>query len=364
MQAQPRGIGRLMRSFPARITVLVLTATLLTASFLATTSGYALHSFLSARIDEKFPRMLRDTTVRLSLWYAHLLVDVREVADGEAMRAVEHSTDDALKGEIEVRLNALPEVSALMLLDVHGTRRAWAGRIEAFPQRLEFDPPLPPRGIVHDLRTPKGVRLQVVSVPIHDSESQPVGSIHAVVDPAMVPAMLGHEQLGPTGLAFGRFGWHLVVEEPWTAAFAPALQAITQVFLMNLIAVLAFSGLAFALARRMVKPIRLLASCASRIADGDTDVVFPMRAGDDELGLLTHAFNQMSGTLHQNQLELYESRRKIEKANKLLRSQNEELQCANVALEDLSLTDGLTLLRNHRFFQEHLTREIACAEVQ
>jgi diguanylate cyclase (GGDEF)-like protein len=31
----------------------------------------------------------------------------------------------------------------------------------------------------------------------------------------------------------------------------------------------------------------------------------------------------------------------------------------NEALEQLSITDGLTKLYNHRFFQEHLTREIA-----
>ena len=53
---------------------------------------------------------------------------------------------------------------------------------------------------------------------------------------------------------------------------------------------------------------------------------------------------------------------KIEEANGLLRGQNEELQRMNEALEQLSITDGLTRLYNHRFFQEQLSREIARVE--
>jgi diguanylate cyclase (GGDEF)-like protein len=70
----------------------------------------------------------------------------------------------------------------------------------------------------------------------------------------------------------------------------------------------------------------------------------------------------MSAHLHRNRLELQKSRRKLEQANRLLRQQNDELQEANQTLEKLSFTDGLTKLQNHRFFQEHLRREIACAD--
>jgi diguanylate cyclase (GGDEF)-like protein len=41
-----------------------------------------------------------------------------------------------------------------------------------------------------------------------------------------------------------------------------------------------------------------------------------------------------------------------------MREQNEELQRANEVLEQLSITDGLTKLHNHRYFQESLGREI------
>ena len=42
----------------------------------------------------------------------------------------------------------------------------------------------------------------------------------------------------------------------------------------------------------------------------------------------------------------------------MLGEQNEELQRAKETFEQLSITDGLTKLHNHRFFQDHLTREI------
>jgi len=41
-----------------------------------------------------------------------------------------------------------------------------------------------------------------------------------------------------------------------------------------------------------------------------------------------------------------------------LTERNSELQRANQVLEQLSITDGLTQLHNHRSFQDHLTREI------
>jgi len=41
-----------------------------------------------------------------------------------------------------------------------------------------------------------------------------------------------------------------------------------------------------------------------------------------------------------------------------LTEQNTQLQRSNQVLEQLSITDGLTKLNNHRSFQDHLTREI------
>jgi diguanylate cyclase (GGDEF)-like protein len=48
--------------------------------------------------------------------------------------------------------------------------------------------------------------------------------------------------------------------------------------------------------------------------------------------------------------------------NDRLRDRNEELEASNEVLEQLSITDGLTKLHNHRFFQEQLERDIKRAK--
>ena len=78
----------------------------------------------------------------------------------------------------------------------------------------------------------------------------------------------------------------------------------------------------------------------------------------DEIGVLTRAFNEMSARLRRNQLALEESRLEVEDANSRLIAQNNELQRVNEVFQQLSITDDLTKLHNHRFFHEHLPREM------
>ena len=52
----------------------------------------------------------------------------------------------------------------------------------------------------------------------------------------------------------------------------------------------------------------------------------------------------------------------VEDANLRLRVQNKELHRMNGVLSQLSITDGLTQLHNHRFFQDFLSREAKRAD--
>ena len=78
--------------------------------------------------------------------------------------------------------------------------------------------------------------------------------------------------------------------------------------------------------------------------------------------MLTRAFHEMTVRLKRNQDELEEKRVEIEDANHRLIAQNRELQRVNEVFEQLSITDDLTKLHNHRFFQEHLPQEMKRAE--
>jgi diguanylate cyclase (GGDEF)-like protein len=70
----------------------------------------------------------------------------------------------------------------------------------------------------------------------------------------------------------------------------------------------------------------------------------------------------MTRRLAQNHRQLEASQREVVEANEQLVSQNDRLHQANEILEQLSITDGLTRLHNHRFFQDTLIREAKRAD--
>ena len=145
--------------------------------------------------------------------------------------------------------------------------------------------------------------------------------------------------------------WLLVVEAPFDHAFAPVLAAVTRIFVLDLCIILLFSFLAYRITSSALRPIEELSDAARRIGGGDFDHEVPEPSTQDEVGLLARTFNDMMRRLRGYQSE-------IEAANSSLMERNVELQQAKETFEQLSITDGLTKLHNHRFFQDHLTREI------
>ncbi|MBW2267524.1 MAG: diguanylate cyclase [Deltaproteobacteria bacterium] len=146
-------------------------------------------------------------------------------------------------------------------------------------------------------------------------------------------------------------GWRLVVEDPFQRAFAPVMAVVARVFAADLAVILFFGLLGYKITTAALHPIETLSEAARRIAQGQFDHEVPELSRTDELGLLTRTFNDMM-----RRLRGYQSQ--IETANERLTERNMELQQAKETFEQLSITDGLTRLHNHRFFQDHLTREL------
>jgi diguanylate cyclase (GGDEF)-like protein len=138
-------------------------------------------------------------------------------------------------------------------------------------------------------------------------------------------------------IPFAKFGWTLVVEEPYDDAFEPVVAMVRKTAGINLGIVLLFTTIAFFAARSIVRPIHSLSEAAARFASGDLEVDIPTSTRADELGILTRAFGEMISMLRQNQSELEKKNRKLER---------------------LSVTDGLTRLYNHRYFQKEIAREM------
>jgi diguanylate cyclase (GGDEF)-like protein len=149
----------------------------------------------------------------------------------------------------------------------------------------------------------------------------------------------------------GVFDWHMVVQVPFEVAFAPMLAVVMRILLLDLCIILLLSYLAYRITTAAVRPIEILSDAARRIAQGQFDLEIPEPSTHDEIGLLTRTFNDMMRRLRGYQTE-------IETANRSLLERNSELQRANETLNQLSITDGLTKLHNHRYFQDYLTREI------
>jgi PleD family two-component response regulator len=88
-----------------------------------------------------------------------------------------------------------------------------------------------------------------------------------------------------------------------------------------------------------------------------TDIEIAEVPGQDEIGVLSRALREMVDRLRRNQVELQRKQEQIERANTDLTRANEELHRSNEILEQLSFTDGLTHLHNHRYFQDRMRLE-------
>lgn len=149
-----------------------------------------------------------------------------------------------------------------------------------------------------------------------------------------------------------RTGWIVVVETDYGRALGSAIAITNQIFIVDVCLILLFSILAYKITLAIMQPIEALSIGAQRIAGGQVDYQIPLPPNsNDEFGLLTRVFNGMMEKLRSSQLEIEQDRFR-------LAEQNEELQRANEVLAQLSITDGLTKLHNHRYFQDYLTREI------
>jgi diguanylate cyclase (GGDEF)-like protein len=419
VQARARAwLSRPFRSLPARIVTSVFSAALVTSLVVSWISTHSIESFLREKMDGNFPDLLHTTSQRIDLYYAQRQLDVETFARSAVVSASSArlagpgaaASRQELEAYLSYVLEHFPQYEALFLLDPEGRALLWVGAALALPADRRERAASVTEPSLGGIETIGDRRVQLASVPVYDVHERRVASLHALIGIQAVEALLQVEDAGPhlelsivandgatliqvpnveerrpytrplpaltaepeveeytgadgehrvvSALRLGRFGWTLVVEQPYADAFAPVVSTLREQLLLNLGIVLGFSLVAFQVARSIVRPILALSDAARRIASGETDVMVGGSAAADEIGVLTSAFNEMSARLRRNQLALEESRLEVEDANSRLIAQNNELQRVNEVFQQLSITDDLTKLHNHRFFHEHLPREM------
>ena len=385
-----------LNSLATRIISVVFLATFLTALVVSWISVHSTYDFLRRQVDRSYPALLGAASQRAVTWLGDGLEVLRAVEGTEAVRRVATEGPPMPSGErLEGALQTGDFFEALLVTDAAGAVQVLGGRPpEALPVALD-----PGTEGLSALALDDGAVLPLASVPLHTPDGRRIGTLHGVfradvlrqeiLDPGLGPnvQIYAVDETGrsrwaripggpPTRVRelaaegstsiyrttsgefvvgatqpLGSCGYRLVLEQPFQEAFEPVFSVVTRVFVIDLCIILLFSFLAYQITAAVVRPIEALSEGARRISQGRLGIEIPEPPGNDEVGLLTRTFNDMTRKLMRNQTEIHAASAK-------LKAQNDELQRANEVLEQLSITDGLTKLHNHRFFQDYLTREI------
>jgi len=129
-----------------------------------------------------------------------------------------------------------------------------------------------------------------------------VKAAQGVQDPAAA-AMQSMDLTGTQVLtsvaAIEPLGWSVFVEQPVTEVYAKLYSSVFRTGLLLLVGLVISALGALALARGMVRPIRVLDEGARRIGDGDLDQKIDIHTGD-ELEALADQFNRMTGQLSES----------------------------------------------------------------
>ncbi len=398
------------RSLPARISLLVLGATVLTSVTVTAISVRSLDAFLRSEIEQSFPSVLAAATKRIDLWYQQREMDVGVFARSDILRAntgrLGAGSGAAQRAAAEIDqylryvLDGFPQFRALFLRDPEGATLRWVGDDVALPAGALTGPVPAAEVRVGGLAWAEGRRFQVVSASLEDLQGRRVGSLHALLSLDALDAELAQIELAAAGhldvldarervvsstrpdavgreleeglpelardeavtdqvdaagvrqvgslRTLDRLDWTLMIQVPYAEAFAPVASTIRRILAIDLLVVGALALAAFRLVSSITRPIEALSQAAQRISEGGDPDELPEERSEDEVGVLTRAFRAMTVSLASTNQELV--------------AKNDELQRANEVLEQLSITDGLTKLHNHRYFQDQLVKEVRRAE--
>jgi diguanylate cyclase (GGDEF)-like protein len=398
----------------------VLGATLCTALVITGIALRSMDSFLRENIEQSFPAILERTALELDSWYEGREVSARAFAGNpilnrhlsalaaDAGGGLKSHARAATRRELERLLANAPEITSVFLLARDGDPLLWHG------DEFELS-----TGMREEIRRTslsragysRGRYFQVASVAL---EGETGATLHLVIDleklapilriharglterisivgadrrylasssgrlglsifPLDLPVAgapievtdstgLDGQRLISSAMPLARLGWSLVIEEEYDFAFARVVAATRRVLGINLAIVAIFALIAYRFAVGMVHPIEALSEAARRISQGERSVQIPHSTSRDEVGLLTRAFSEMTRRIDANAREIEAAHRSVEEVNAELRSRNDELHRANEVLAQLSITDGLTQLHNHRFFQDSLVKEAKRAD--
>jgi diguanylate cyclase (GGDEF)-like protein len=367
----------------SKLILFVFASTFITATIVSWISIQSASGSLRGVIDRLYPLSLDHAAQRIEPWICQVRLQLEYAARQRAPDgAVPHSASlDGLAvyapdGTRESAWGAAPTQARAAL---HAKQRLAPVRLASGEWAIAVAPLVPSPGseLVAIVSLARLVPLLEVELPnessllaLIDGEGRvlvragnPPGDgplekidVHALhARGALRETELGGEQVIAAVQRIALLDWNVAIVAPFATAYASAISVVTRVFAIDLGIILAFSFIAYRITARVVRPIAQLSEAVRRVMLGQAELEIPEVSSRDEIGLLTRTFNDM---IQQQRAQ----REEIEETNRHLKDRNVRLQQANEVLNQLSITDGLTRLHNHRFFQDHLTREIRRVE--
>ena len=298
--------------------------------------GFSLY-FLNATVDTWFNARIEQGLSGVGKAY---LDERLHAADASATK-IARELADAPDADLQTRLNTALDAQLITQLVVFGDDRRVLANAGSDPRFL--DAVYPDANALIQLKTagryavaepvgePGALKLRVI-LPLPDTAPGANRLLQALYPvPAQVqPLMATVEQAGYDfqRLKFLRDSLKL------TLTFV-----LTFVLLLSaLFAVLT----AFGLARRLTSPIGRLAAATRAVGAGRYDTPLPV-ASDDELGFLTHSFNQMQGELERASSRLVRSAQETDSQRTYLKAVLERLSAGVLGLD----REGVLRTANH-----------------
>jgi len=382
-----RSVGALrkpLQSLRTKILLFVLSATLATSLAVTGVSVHVVEDFVQSEVEDELYSFLVESAARIAEWYRKRFDEIEVFADAKTLyqnlppNAYDRAQIDQYLHNIA---NNLPDMVTFFLLDATGRIAGWAGEEFTLPPTLLLTlTNVQETGLSDLLNLPPG-DLQIISAPVRNPSGAHVGTLHAVLDTETLLPMLHaadlsdfgrfilvdgrtqpivssspqperlNDYLSATGVLDGgmklkqyqnsRGQWVvgtsleipltrqvLILEESYSQIFDPVTEILYKTLFINLAVVSLFAILAFLVTRSIVRPIDTLVKNVQRIAQGEPDAL-SHTPGKGEVGVLANAISMMMTRLESK------TRR----------------------LEQLSKTDGLTGLYNHRVFKAALRDE-------
>jgi diguanylate cyclase (GGDEF)-like protein len=363
---------------------LCLVAAVLTGLAAQQVIGASLRGSLEAELDREYQRV----ETALEMWRAEEVEDIAQLARDPALaRALDPSSASSsatVRARLVALLKAEPEAIGLAVIRGRAARvedsvaltgwlpERWAGALD--PRYSSFEK-------AEFLRV-EGVLVAIVPVPIallgdgsvlvaalrprtafetverssrsrlaifDDRGELIAGTPNASESPTHEGFAQARSREGASLVALRRpiLGTPLVAVISLPQAGVPTGTLTSIVAASVLIATIA-GVVAFAVGERRLRPLLELAVGARRLAAGETGVRVPVDDVHGEVRQLANTFNEMAGQLDAQRQALEERHLQLLRANEVL--------------EQLSITDGLTHLHNHRHFHDQFAREVKRAD--